>query len=137
MLQRPYVGDAAFGDLRLLLFFIYIQSLPPADDSLLGGKVEVNHFLYLFRSEVDVVHLLLFRHEVGMTEIIAFGQFVLVGCLCHCADIGHIRIDGVGHQAPFFPVTDKAVACLHRHVIQSEFAVGLLLIVADLPLDDA
>ena len=72
-----------------------------------------------------------------MTEIIAFGQLVLVGRLCHRADIGHVRVDGIGHQAPFFPVTDKAVTCLHRHVIQSEFAVCFLLVVANLFLDNA
>ena len=72
-----------------------------------------------------------------MTEIIAFGQLVLVGRLCHRADIGHVRVDGVGHQTTLLPVTDKAVACFHRHVIQSEFAVGLLLVVANLFLDNA
>ena len=34
------------------------------------------------RDRVNVVHLLLFRHEVGMAEVIAFGQLVLVGRLC-------------------------------------------------------
>lgn len=72
-----------------------------------------------------------------MAEIVALGQFVLVCRLCHCTDACHIRVDGVGHQTAPFPVTDKAVACFHRHVIQPDFAVHLLLIVADLGLDDA
>lgn len=72
-----------------------------------------------------------------MAEIVAFGQLVLVCRLCHGTDIRHIRVDGVGHQAAPFPVTDKTVARFHRHVIQPDFAVHLLLIVADLGLDDA
>lgn len=72
-----------------------------------------------------------------MAEIVALGQFVLVCRLCHGTDIRHIRVDGVGHQPAPFPITDKAVACFHRHVVQPDFAVHLLLIVADLGLDDA
>lgn len=72
-----------------------------------------------------------------MAEIVALGQFVFVCRLCHGTDACHIRVDGVGHQTAPFPVTDKAVACFHRHVIQPDFAVYLLLIVADLGLDDA
>ena len=133
MFQCPDMRDAAFGNLQLLFIFIYIQRLPFLYNRLFGGKVEFKHFLYLPRRKVDIIHLLLFRHEVRMSEIITFGQFVLLGCLCHRAHISHVRIDGIGHQTPFFPVTDKTVACFHRHVIQSELAVGFLLEIADLP----
>ena len=124
--------DAAFGNLQLLFIFVYIQRLPFLYNRFFGGKVEFKHFLYLPRCKVDIIHFLLFRHEIRMSEIIAFGQLVLVGCLCHRAYICHVRIDGVRHQTPFFPVTDKAVACFHRHVIQSEFAMDFLLEIADL-----
>ena len=137
MLQRAYVGDAAFGKLRELFILADVERLQPFLDGFLGGKVEREHFLYLFRRKIDVVHFLFLRHEVRMTEIVAFCQFVFIGRLCHGANICHIRVDGVGHQSALFPVTYKAVACFHCHVVQSEFAAHFFLVVADLVQDDA
>lgn len=71
-----------------------------------------------------------------MAEIIAFGKLVFVSRPCHCTDIGHVRVDGIGHQSTLFPVTDKAVTGFHRHIIQSEFAVRFLLVIADLSQDN-
>ncbi len=69
-----------------------------------------------------------------MAEVIAFGQLVLVGRLCHRADIGHVRVDGVGHQTTLLPVTDKAVATVHFYGAMLYFVGFYVLLLFDIVL---